>query len=178
MNYELVNKEIKQNYGEELLKERGIEDVKLFLSPTKKCVQNWEDLDNIFTGAHLIKDTIFSEKPYCLVVDADVDGFTSSSILYQYIKLVNPDKQIDYFLHNGKQHGLEDCWKYFLEKDYDVIIVPENPPGMLYNLRTFYEVFVNDKNRRLICGGPGRSCRPGVRRNSCTAARPCGGGAG
>ena len=77
MNYELVNKEIKQNYGEELLKERGIEDVKLFLNPTRKCVQNWEDLDNIFTGAHLIQDTIFNEKPYGLVVDADVDGFTS-----------------------------------------------------------------------------------------------------
>lgn len=145
MNYELVNKEIKQNYGEELLKERGIEDVKLFLNPTRKCVQNWEDLDNIFTGAHLIQDTIFSEKPYGLVVDADVDGFTSSSILYQYIKLINPDKQIDYFLHNGKQHGLEDCWKRFLEKDYDVIIVPDaasNDSQYASNLK--YPVLVLD----------------------------------
>lgn len=125
MNYKLVNKEIKQNYGEELLRERGIEDVALFLHPIRKCVQNWEDLDNIFTGAHLIQDTIFSKKPYGLVVDADVDGFTSSAILYQYIKLINPDKQIDYFLHKGKQHGLEDCWEHFLDKDYDVIIVPD-----------------------------------------------------
>ena len=125
MNCELVNKEIKQNYGEELLRERGIEDVALFLHPIRKCVQNWEDLDNIFIGAHLIQDTIFSEKPYGLVVDADVDGFTSSAILYQYIKLINPDKQIDYFLHRGKQHGLEDCWEHFLDKDYDIIIIPD-----------------------------------------------------
>lgn len=69
MKYRLVNKEINQNYGEELLKERGIEDVKLFLNPTKECIQSWEDLDNIFVGAHLIQDTIFSKKPYALIVD-------------------------------------------------------------------------------------------------------------
>ena len=55
----------------------------------------------------------------------DVDGFTSSTILYKYLKTLNPNKQIDYFLHKGKQHGLEDMWELLQEKDYCVILVPD-----------------------------------------------------
>lgn len=55
----------------------------------------------------------------------DVDGFTSSTILYKYLKTLNPNKQIDYFLHKGKQHGLEDMWELLQEKDYCAILVPD-----------------------------------------------------
>ena len=125
MNFNLEVEEIKNDYTKNLLKQRGIENVDLFLNARECSLQNWNDLDNIEQGIQLIKDTIYSELPYALIVDCDVDGFTSSTILYKYLKTLNPNKQIDYFLHNGKQHGLEDMWELLQEKNYCAILVPD-----------------------------------------------------
>lgn len=56
----------------------------------------------------------------------DVDGFSSSAILYQYIKLLNPNKQIDYFCHNGKQHGLEDMMENVSDTSYSIVFCPDS----------------------------------------------------
>ena len=40
MKYRLVNENFKANYGENLLKSRGVENVSLFLSPTNECLQD------------------------------------------------------------------------------------------------------------------------------------------
>lgn len=75
----------------------------------------------------MIEDTISNSRPYALIVDADVDGFCSASIIYQYLKLLNPQKKIDYFLHEGKQHGLPDLWEKIQAKnrDYCAVIIPD-----------------------------------------------------
>ena len=125
MNYNLTTKNITENYGENLLKQRGIENVDLFLNPQPCSLQDWRDLNNIESGIQLIKDTINNNLPYALIIDPDVDGFTSSTILYNYIKFLNPNKEIEYFLHNGKQHGLEDMWEELQEKEYCAILVPD-----------------------------------------------------
>ena len=54
----------------------------------------------------------------------DTDGYTSSAILYQYLKELNPNKKIDYYIHTGKQHGLEDTHQLFTE-DYEVVLIPD-----------------------------------------------------
>ena len=125
MNYNLTTENITENYGENLLKQRGIESVDLFLNPQPCSLQDWRDLNNIESGIQLIKDTINNNLPYALIIDPDVDGFTSSTILYNYIKFLNPNKEIEYFLHNGKQHGLEDMWEELQEKEYCAILVPD-----------------------------------------------------
>lgn len=69
MNYNLTTENITENYGANLLKQRGIENVDLFLNPQPCSLQNWEDLDNIESGIQLIKDTINNNLPYALIVD-------------------------------------------------------------------------------------------------------------
>ena len=61
------------------------------------------------------------------VVDADVDGFTSSAIIYQYIKKIKPEADIDFILHEHKGHGLSDLIDDILngKKNYDLIIIPD-----------------------------------------------------
>lgn len=125
MNYNLIIENITKDYGANLLKHRGITNVDLFLNPKPSCLQDWNDLDNIEKGVELIKNTIYNDLPYAIIVDCDVDGFTSSTILYKYIKAINPNKEIEYFLHEGKQHGLEDMWKKLQEKEYCAILVPD-----------------------------------------------------
>lgn len=125
MKVRLVNENITKNYAEELLKARGITDPGKFVYPTPDCLETWKNLDNVTQGVELILNTLDSSLPYALVVDCDVDGFTSSAILYQYIKKLNPNKQIDYYIHTGKQHGLEDKWEEIAQHVYAAVLIPD-----------------------------------------------------
>jgi single-stranded-DNA-specific exonuclease len=58
---------------------------------------------------------------------SDMDGFTSASMMYLYLKKVNPSLCIDYFLHTGKQHGLADMMDRILNAEIvpDLVIIPD-----------------------------------------------------
>lgn len=43
-----------------------------------------------------------------LVVDCDVDGFTSSSLMYRWLVENFPELVIEYWIHSEKQHGFDD----------------------------------------------------------------------
>lgn len=128
MKYRLVNENFKTDYGKNLLTARGVEDVNLFLNPTEECLQPPENLNNIHEGATLLINVIDTNGRILIVVDSDTDGFTSASIIYQYIRRINPDIEIDYLLHEGKQHGLEDHINTILDsgKTYNLVILPDS----------------------------------------------------
>ena len=108
MKYRLKNQEIKENFGENLLRARGVQDIQKFCHPDESCLQSWRDLENIELAVKAIELTINDTRPYALIADCDVDGATSSAIIYQYLKRLNPEKEIQYFIHSGKQHGFSD----------------------------------------------------------------------
>ena len=128
MKYRLVNENFKTNYGENLLHSRGVEDVNLFLNPTSECIQDPINLRNIHEGATLLINTIDTNGKILIVVDSDTDGFTSAAIIYQYIHRINKDIEIEYLLHEGKQHGLEDHINTIMDsgKTYNLIILPDS----------------------------------------------------
>ena len=126
MKIKLVNDNITSDYTKNLLRSRGVDNIDDFLSPSEKNLQSWEDLDNIKLGVDLVKNTINDKKPYAILIDPDNDGFTSFAILYQYLKRLNPEKEIEYFVHSAKQHGLEDTYQVFQDKDYSVVFLPDS----------------------------------------------------
>ena len=120
MKTKLVNKDIRENYTNELLIERGLspEELEYFLNvPDDSALQNPRDLDYIERAAQLFEymtvatnmDTII------IVVDSDVDGFTSAAIFIQYLRKWNPVVNIIPILHKGKGHGLSDTIDDILE---------------------------------------------------------------
>lgn len=122
MKTKLVNKDIRQNYTEELLKERGVNEEYLpyFLGqPDSSLLQDPHAFNNIHEGYQLFKEILLlnPNQRVLLVVDSDVDGFTSSAIMYSYLKNVKPDLHIDYILHEGKGHGLSDLMDKIIEDD-------------------------------------------------------------
>lgn len=128
MKCQLVNKVIKNNYSKELLKERGVENVELFLAPTQECLQEG-GLEYLQNGANLLKETLNKKGRILLVVDSDTDGFTSSAIMWQYIKDLDKDANLDFCLHEGKQHGLEDHIDWLMdegEPSYNLVICPDS----------------------------------------------------
>lgn len=128
MKHKLVNSYIKENYIENLLKERGVEDVEKFLHPSWSDIQDPFDLDNMEKGIRALLDVVEKDNSrILLIVDSDMDGYSSSAIIYSYIKRLK-DIQIDYSLHTHKQHGLEDHIDEILNSEikYDLIICPDS----------------------------------------------------
>lgn len=129
MKVNLVNENFTENYLSNLLAARGVTDVEQYLHPTEKCLNEPYLFDNIETGAEWFRETI--NKPnskILLVVDCDVDGFTSSAIIYHYIKRIVPNQDLTYVLHEHKEHGLQDHINNILDSNifYDLVILPDS----------------------------------------------------
>lgn len=131
MKCKLVNKDIRNNYTIELLKERGLSEneIKYFLEvPDDSALEPPEHLTNVIHGAIELKAEIDKGSKMAVVVDSDVDGFTSAAIINQYIKRRNPNVVIYNILHKGKGHGLSDTIEDILNiKDkIDIVILPDS----------------------------------------------------
>ena len=62
-----------------------------------------------------------------MVVDCDVDGYTSSALLINYLNRVAPTwaaAHLFYYHHTSKQHGLQDCIDEALK--YNLVICPDS----------------------------------------------------
>ena len=128
MKYNLVNENFKENYGENILKARGINDVNYFMAADGKDIAHPSLLNNIKKGAELFMSVLNSDGRVLIVVDSDCDGYTSAAIIHQYIQKTNPNTHVDYLLHEGKQHGLEDHIEKLIEDNitYNLIILPDS----------------------------------------------------
>lgn len=111
----------------EILESRGVKDIHKFLSPSFACEYNPYDLENIEIAAETLISHLHNNSNILFVVDADCDGYTSSSILWLYIKTVFPDARLSFTVHEHKQHGLTDKieWLENINDHYDLIIVPD-----------------------------------------------------
>jgi len=124
LKIKLINKDIRSNYGENLLISRGIKDVKAFMNPDESALQDWRDLENIKEGVNLIS-ALPATAHIGIIVDSDVDGFTSASIIGQYLSRYLPSLKIDYYIHDGKAHGLEEHWQDIQDMNFDLLIIPD-----------------------------------------------------
>lgn len=129
MEYKLNNPIISKNYIEELFKLCYNINPYELLTPTQDFLEEPTNLDNIDDGSKLLIDTL--NKPdsrIVFIVDPDVDGFTSSAILWLYIKKLWPEANLEYQVHSGKQHGLEDMVDELeiRSEDISLIILPDS----------------------------------------------------
>ncbi len=127
MKTKLVNENFKSEWVKNLLISRGVDGARLeeFFNPSWANILDPSLLDNIDEAARAIIDAVNSNCHIGLVIDSDVDGITSATIIYQYLHEVNPDVNITYFFHSSKQHGLEDCWEKFIEAGVSLVIEPD-----------------------------------------------------
>lgn len=120
MKTKLVNKVIHGNFVNELLKERGLTDEELdyFLNvPDDSALQDPAALDNIDEACAMFDKMINlgADDRICLVVDCDVDGFTSAAIFMKYYRHYNEDTNVMPIFHEGKGHGLADTYETIVD---------------------------------------------------------------
>ena len=132
MKYKLIN-EINKNYNavQQILSNRGIKEKDFFhyLNTTDKDINEAEMLgyENLKAGASALIKHINNNDNIFIIVDSDCDGYTSSALLMNYLYDIFPSfviNNIDYFIHEGKEHGLSDCIDKALE--YDMVICPDS----------------------------------------------------
>ena len=132
MKYNLINENFASDYAANLMRSRGIADLEMYKTPSREFLSSPNNLKNIAAGAAMYLRVVMNDKPpysrVLIVVDSDNDGYTSAAIIYQYTKRLNCHCNVDYWLHDGKQHGLSDHIDKLMDADhqYDLIILPDS----------------------------------------------------
>lgn len=134
-----TKKDITSNFLEELLIDRGIlsendskEFRKAFFYPEYTNELDFNKLDHMQEGYELLRKHMTNGSQILLVVDPDVDGYTSSALFYNYLTDVYKDKDefnftLSYHIPDGKEHGLETLMKDLThEKVADLIVCPDS----------------------------------------------------
>ena len=111
----------------EILIQRGVTDIENFMYPSPVvCELDPHKLVNIDKAAERLLYHLRKNSDILFVVDSDCDGFTSSSILWLYIKHIFPDARLEFTLHDHKQHGLDDKVTWICdEAKWDLVICPD-----------------------------------------------------
>lgn len=127
--YDILGKVRFGNELEDILKLKGIKDIDSFLNPTIKNTESELLFDNIEKARDVFVKHISNKDVIDLLVDCDVDGFTSASNIYQYIKRLSHDIEVRCFIHKGKIHGLSEFVDSMCEDDSKLVIVPDAGSG-------------------------------------------------
>ena len=152
MKTKLVNKDIKSNYTIELLKERGLseDEIKYFLEvPNDDYLQNPIKLDYIRQAGGMFEEMIRlpENENIAVVVDSDVDGFTSAAIFIQYLRKFNQSVNIFPILHKGKGHGLSDTYEDVFNVCPSFVVMPDAGSNDFEYIEKFVEEFEDDGGR-------------------------------
>ena len=144
MKYELINRpNPKYNAKQQILINRGLKETDLvhYMNLTDEDINEPE----VF-GKELIEATsncllkhLNNDSKICIIVDCDCDGYTSSAIMINYIyDLTSADwvqNHVEWFLHEGKQHGLQDCMDWLKNIRPDLVIIPDAGSNDIAQLR-------------------------------------------
>ena len=100
-----------------ILYNRGIDDYRGYMNLTDKALCSPYLLKNIETAADIFEKHIYKDDAaITILVDCDVDGFTSAAILYNFIMDMGFQGSVHTLFHEKKQHGLTD----------DDIVIPDD----------------------------------------------------
>lgn len=113
------------NIQEEFFKNNGVDNVHEYMNITDKHITNPFDFTNMKEAVELFDNHMNKKSNMAVIVDCDVDGFTSASPLYSYL-YVNFDIEMDYIVHEKKVHGI--ILDEFTEEqlnNIDLLFVPD-----------------------------------------------------
>ena len=115
---------------EQVLHNRGVENIEEYLKTTDKVINDYNlfGRKNLVKAAAAIKSTIELNCNAVVIIDCDCDGFTSSAILINYLYDWCPEwtkNHLEWYVHEGKQHGLSDCIDIIIDSGYDLVICPD-----------------------------------------------------
>lgn len=113
---------------ESYLNKHGIKDTNEYFNPTNKYLEYPMKYKNMLEAVQLFKYHYLQNSiVYILSDSGDCDGITSTVIMYQYMKLLNPNWEVRILLHEGKQRGVQDdiLYEKILNEIPNLLIIPD-----------------------------------------------------
>ena len=124
MKYKLIGSNDTNNIIKTVLNNRGIEDWKGYINLSKAPRDTYDNLDNIEKAVRMFDYHYCNGHPMAILVDNDVDGICSSTLMYKFIKALDPDYDVRMYVHSkNKSHGLDGDFN--IDKDIKLLIVPD-----------------------------------------------------
>lgn len=127
------------NELEDILKMKGIQNVDSFLNPGGEDLEDEGLFDNIEEAADVLLHHLSKADAVDLLVDCDVDGYTSAAIIYQYLKRISPEICIRCYIHEGKRHGLGEFVSAMSKDGSGLVIVPDAGSGDYAECAALYQ---------------------------------------
>lgn len=133
MDYKLI-KPVNKNYSalEQVLTNRGIkyENLNHYINTTDEDINSFLLLgkDKLRKAVSFLLDAVKNNKKTVVIIDADCDGYCSSALLINYLYDIFPtfvDNCIEFIIHEGKQHGLNDCYEKIIQNKYSLVFEPD-----------------------------------------------------
>ena len=122
MQYKLIGNNDIYNPIDCFLENRNIS--KSLFNLDSSVEEDFNKYKNMQEAVELLNKHIQDNNKIEIVVDSDVDGLTSSAILYRYLIEVYNYDNIIYKLHTEKQHGLSE--DITIDDDVKLVILPDS----------------------------------------------------
>lgn len=124
MQYKLIGNNDTSNIIKTVLNNRGIEDWKGYLCLHEAPRDTYHNLDNIEKAVEIFDWHYTHKHPMAILVDNDVDGVCSSTIMYKFIKALDSNYDVRMYVHQkNKSHGLDG--DFDIDDDVKLLIVPD-----------------------------------------------------
>lgn len=115
---------------------RGLDDVKKMLEISNQHEISWKNLINIEKAVNKITHHIENKSKIMIIIDEDTDGYTSASIIYQYIKQQDKDIDIIWYVHSEKTHGIKGIE---VPNDINLLIIPDSSSDEIEEHKRIFE---------------------------------------
>lgn len=153
-NLKLINENPDtQNIKHQILRNRGIEDVEAYLNLGNHCLHDYrllgeEKLAKIY---ELIDEASMDDKKVFILVDSDVDGYSSGAMMFKYLVDFIGMKNVKYILNRDKKHGIQpeivDALLFERSEEKGLLIIPDagtNDTAHCKTLSEWYDIIVID----------------------------------
>lgn len=100
------------------------------------------DKELLHKGATMLMTHIAKEDDAIIIVDSDVDGWTSAALMINYLYKCFPtwtENHLTWSLHQGKEHGLKDHIDMLLESNYSLVICPDSATNDIKEIAKLHE---------------------------------------
>ena len=157
-NLKLINENPDtQNIKHQILRNRGIDDVEAYLNLGNHCLHDYrllgeEKLAKIY---ELIDEASMDDKKVFILVDSDVDGYSSGAMMFKYLVDFIGMKNVKYILNRDKKHGLQpeivDALLFERSEEKGLLIIPDagtNDTAHCKTLSEWYDIIVIDHHPR------------------------------
>lgn len=123
MKFQIIGKnDYKVNPIKTILENRGVENIDEFLNVGKQHTFSPKLLANIDEAVDILLKHLDEDSTIFVQVDSDVDGFTSSALIINYLYKLNPNIKIIFNIHTNKIHGI---YAHDVPEGVNLVIVPD-----------------------------------------------------